>query len=158
MNLKDNFLVEDVEELIKSKHLDAEIIWHEQYGQKTEDAAEALGVDKSSLVKSLIFIDEGGCPLMVIVTGNRRVDTKKVQKLAGSKVRIANADEVLKLTKHPVGGVPPIGLKIRTLVDNELMQKDFVYSSAGSPHAGLKIHPKDLVKISKAEVCDVAER
>ena len=89
--------------------------------------------------------------------GKDKVDIKKLEKFGMKKPHLANKEELKKLLDAEPGGVPPIALpdNIRKLLDKHVMEKDFVIGSAGSEFSGLKIHPKDILKYSKAEVVDI---
>jgi len=69
-----------------------------------ELAARALGVGVGQIAKSLLFKARDGY-IMVVAAGDVRMDAKELKKTAGSKVRMANAEEVLEVTGYPVGGV-----------------------------------------------------
>jgi len=154
---KDENLVEKTEELIRKAGVDASIIWHREWGRETVSIAKVLGVDVSQIIKCLIFLDPGGRPVMAIVRGDSRVDVSKLCVAAGaSELRLAKAKEVEDLTGHPIGGVPPIGLGVRTFVDRLVLEREWVYGSAGSPYAGLRIRSADLVRLSGAVVSEIS--
>ncbi len=149
-------LVQEVKQIIKEAEVDARIIWHKEWGKETETAARVLGTKLDNIIKCLIFLDVRDEPIMAIVTGDKRVNFTKLEQASGKVgLRFAKAKEIERVTGHPIGGVPPFGLNVPTFVDTEVLTKDKVYGSAGSPYAGLEIRPKDLVKLAKAEVVDI---
>lgn len=151
-------LIKDAKAIIEKENLEAEIIWHEKRGASTSEAQKSLGVTAADIAKSLVFVKKDGSPVMVIIMGDRRVDTKKLKNIVESKVRIAKPDEVLRFTDHPVGGVTPLGCKeIEKLVDKSVLKKKLVFSSAGSPYASLKISVEELLKTTEGKVVDVSE-
>ena len=79
------------------------------------EAAAAVGCDVAQIVKSLVFVDGAGEPIVCLCAGDRRVDTAKL----GEGVRQANADEVRSATGFAIGGVPPLGhdRPLRTVID-----------------------------------------
>jgi len=144
--------------IIDEHGLDAKVIWHDVRGATTADARASLGVDASDIAKSILFIAKDGSPHMVIILGHKRVDTNKLKKLIGQKVRIAKPDEVLKHTGTEVGGVTPLGCDhVPKYIDKSLFEKEYVHSSAGSSYATLKIKTKDLIDYTKGNIVDVAE-
>ena len=148
-------LVERTEQLIRASGVDASIVWHREWGRETDSIAKVLGVDVSQIIKCLVFIDSTGRPVMGIVRGDSRVDLSKLSAAAGaSGLRLAKAKEVESLTGHPVGGVPPVGLGIPTFVDRLVLKRKWIYGSAGSPYAGLRIKSADLVRLSGAVVSE----
>jgi prolyl-tRNA editing enzyme YbaK/EbsC (Cys-tRNA(Pro) deacylase) len=62
----------------------------------TVDAAtNRLGMSHEKIIKSMLFIDDAGFPVLGIVTGDKRVSEKKLAAACGAqKVRRANPAEV----------------------------------------------------------------
>ncbi|MBV8720068.1 MAG: YbaK/EbsC family protein, partial [Chloroflexi bacterium] len=71
----------------------------------------------------------------------------------------ANADQVRAWTGFAIGGVPPLAhaTPLQTLVDQDLLQFDRVWAAAGTPNAVFAIDPNDLVRITGAQVAEVAQ-
>ena len=74
-----------------------------------------------------------------------------------------DADEVVALTSHPVGGVCPFGLPtpLQIYCDISLKEFDEVVPAAGSVHSAVKIAPQrmaDLVQAEWVDVCQSQER
>ena len=51
----------------------------------TAASAAALGVDEHAVIKTLIFEDERGEPLIVLMHGDRSVSTKELARAIGTK-------------------------------------------------------------------------
>lgn len=144
--------------IIDEHGLDAKVIWHDVEGATTADAYASLGVEASDIAKSILFIAKDGSPHMVIILGHKRVDMKKLKQLVGQKVRIARPDEVLRHTTSRVGGVSPLLCDdVPKYLDNSLLEKEYVHSSAGSSYATLLIKTKDLIDLTKGKAVDVSE-
>ena len=59
-----------------------------EYGGSTATVQEAerrLGIDKSSIVKSILFVDDRGEPVLAIVTGDKMVDEEKLARACGAE-------------------------------------------------------------------------
>jgi len=82
------------------------------------------------------------------------VDLNKLTKLVGL-VRLAKPKEVKEITGYDVGGVPPIGVKVRTIVDSKVLENDFIVGGGGSIDKLLKLEPKKIIEYQKAEVADI---
>jgi prolyl-tRNA editing enzyme YbaK/EbsC (Cys-tRNA(Pro) deacylase) len=123
-----------------------------------EDAANALGTTVGQIVKSLVFL-AGDRPILVLVSGVNRADTAKLQALVDAEITRANADDVRRITGYAIGGVPPFGhlTFLTTYLDRDLLQYEEVWAAAGTPHAVFAITPHDLLRITAAQVADVAE-
>jgi len=73
-----------------------------------DEAAATLGVEVAQIVKSLVFVADGE-PVLMLVPGDRRVDTAKAQSfLEADHFERADADMVREATGFPIGGVPPV--------------------------------------------------
>jgi len=151
-----------VERFLRENGVDFEILWHRECdGRTSSEAARAWGTTVDKVIKSLILLDRRGEALMVLVQGDRRLDLKRTELLTNrSGLRLGRPDEVLQLTGFNVGGIPPIDLesKMQVVVDEGLTELDWAFGSAGSPYAGLKIGPMDLVRLNNAVVGQVVEK
>lgn len=124
-----------------------------------QQAADALGVAVGQIAKSIIFKRiEDGVAVLVITSGDRRVDEAKVAALVGPLGR-ANAAFVKERTGFSIGGVSPVAHAMSgvTLIDQELFRFDEVWAAAGHPHGVFKLHPQHLVALTGAPVADVVE-
>jgi len=122
-------------------------------------AADALGVAVGQIAKSIIFRRESDdIAILVITSGDRRVDEKKVAALVGAIGR-ADADFVKARTGFSIGGVSPVAhvMESVTLVDRELFRFDEIWAAAGHPHAVFRLSPVDLEALAGAPVADDTE-
>ncbi len=122
-----------------------------------KQAADALGVTVCQIAKSIIFRRrQDDVAVLVITSGDRRVDEKKVAALVG-KIGRADAEFVKAHTGFTIGGVSPVGHATPpvTLIDRELFRFDEIWAAAGHPHGVFKLRPQDLVALTGAPVADV---
>ena len=121
------------------------------------DAAREIGTTVERIVKSLVFVSDGGA-VVVLCSGATRVDETKLAATLGGPARRATADEAKRFTGYAIGGVPPFAheSRCRVLCDRALLSFNEVWAAAGLPDAVFPIAPAELVRISEAEVCDVA--
>ncbi|MBE7939167.1 MULTISPECIES: YbaK/EbsC family protein [Ramlibacter] len=122
-------------------------------------AADALGVALGQIAKSIIFrrkADE--VAVLVVTSGDRRVDEKKVEALVG-KLGRADAEFVKSRTGFSIGGVSPVGHAQPpvTLIDRELYRFDEIWAAAGHPHGVFRLKPADLEQLTGAPVADVVQ-
>ena len=90
-------------------------------GRTAADAAQALGVHLGQIAKSIVFRRRSDdAAVLVVTSGDLRVDEKKVSALVG-KIGRADADFVKSATGFSIGGVSPVGLNRSpvVLVDRE---------------------------------------
>ncbi|MEZ4128491.1 YbaK/EbsC family protein, partial [Salmonella enterica] len=73
-----------------------------------QEAADALGIAVGQIAKSIIFRRKSDdAAVLVITSGDRRVDEKKVDALVGKTGR-ADAEFVKARTGFTIGGVSPV--------------------------------------------------
>jgi len=122
------------------------------------EAADAIGCTVGQIAKSLIFKTQvNERPILVIASGENRVDTKRISELLGDEIGKADADFVRQRTGFAIGGVPPIGHceAILTFIDEDLLDFDEIWAAAGTPHAVFRLTGNDLVQITKGQVIKV---
>ena len=120
------------------------------------DAARAAGCELEQVVKSLVVLCDGA-PVVVLVPGDRRLDTTKVARAAGARdVRIATAAEVEDATGFVPGSVAPFPLPdgTRVYVDRTLLAHELVWVGAGSPSHLAALKPTELLRLARAEPID----
>ncbi|MBK8461340.1 MAG: YbaK/EbsC family protein [Micropruina sp.] len=122
-----------------------------------QQAAESLGVELGQIVKSIIFrrvADDAA--VLVMTSGDRRVDESKVAAIVGELAR-ADAAFVKARTGFSIGGVSPVAHAQESveLIDAELFRFGEVWAAAGHPHAVFKLAPQDLVRLTGAPTADV---
>ena len=125
-----------------------------------QQAADALGIQVGQIAKSIIFRRKSDdAAVLVIASGDRRVDEKKVDAIIGKTGR-ADAEFVKGKTGFSIGGVSPIAHaeKPVTLIDRELFRFDEIWAAAGHPHGVFKLRPHDLERLTGgAPVVDVVQ-
>ena len=121
-------------------------------------AAAAHGIEPDRIAKTLSLRLEGE-PILIVMSGESRLDNRKFKDRFGAKAKMLGAEEVLEATSHPVGGVCPFGLPtpLRVFADTSLRRFDRVVPAAGSPESALFIAPERLVELTRAEWVDVAQ-
>ena len=124
-----------------------------------QQAADALGVALGQIAKSIIFRRKADdVAVLVVTSGDRRVDEKKVAAQVGALGR-ADADFVKSSTGFSIGGVPPLAhaKPSVTLIDQQLFRFEEIWAAGGHPHAVFKLKPQDLIRWSGSPVADVVQ-
>ncbi len=131
--------------------LRGEVILHPASSGRTSERVErALGIPRASVLKVLVFKSQEEY-VAAIVTGDERVDVKRLERLTGLKdLRLASPEDVKSLTGFPVGGVPPFVFKdlCPVFVDEGVLSRDYVVGSAGSEYAGVRFSPQEFRKLN----------
>ena len=129
----------------------------EDAARTAQQAADALGIEVGQIAKSIIFRRKSDdVAVLVVTSGDRRVDEKKVDALVGKTGR-ADAEFVKAATGFSIGGVSPFAHATPpvTLIDRELFRFDQIWAAAGHPHAVVMLTPQDLERLTSAPVADV---
>jgi prolyl-tRNA editing enzyme YbaK/EbsC (Cys-tRNA(Pro) deacylase) len=124
-----------------------------------QEAADSLGVQLGQIAKSVIFKrNSDGVAVLVVTSGDRRVDEKKVSALVG-KIGRADADFVKAQTGFTIGGVSPVAHQHPsvTLLDQDLWRFDVVWAAAGHPRGVFQLQPDDLKRLTGAPVAHVVQ-
>jgi Cys-tRNA(Pro) deacylase len=148
-----------LERLLREAGVDSRIITFSGHVKTVSAAVKNLGVDPGRIVKSVVFIDDSGSPVVVLVQGNRRVSEVKLARLLGAKwVRIAKPEEAKRHTGYEVGALPPVGLPegVRVVIDEQVMGLERVYGGGGDVNALLEISPQDIQRLTSGLVGDIS--
>jgi prolyl-tRNA editing enzyme YbaK/EbsC (Cys-tRNA(Pro) deacylase) len=124
-----------------------------------QDAAAAIGCTVGQIVKSLVFHCDGR-PVVVMVPGDRRADSRKIAEAAGCRAaRIAGSAEVSEATGFEPGAVAPFPLPRveRLFIERTLLAHQVVWIGAGSDKHMAALAPGELVRLSRARPMDVVE-
>jgi len=148
-----------LQEYLKRMGIDARVIFFDEHVKTVAAAAKRLGVGPERIIKSVLFIDDSGTPVLAIVRGDRRVSEYRLAKVLGVKsVRIATPVETKIHTGYEAGAVPPIGFErdLRVVIDSEVLKLDKVYGGGGSVNALVEISPADILRATGGVVGVVA--
>jgi prolyl-tRNA editing enzyme YbaK/EbsC (Cys-tRNA(Pro) deacylase) len=133
----------------------------QEAARTAQQAADGLGVELGQIAKSIIFRRKSDdTAVLVITSGDKRVDEAKVQALiceGVDKLGRADAEFVKIKTGFAIGGVAPVAHKGQpvTLIDRELFRFETIWAAAGHPHAVFQLTPDALQKMTQAPVVDV---
>ena len=121
-----------------------------------QEAAIAAECEIGQIVKSLVF-RTGEEALMFLVSGKNQLDVKKVKGFLGKEIFKADADFVKLKTGYVIGGVPPVAFSspIAIFIDEDLLNYEFVWAAAGTPHAIFQIKSNDLPRLTGGKVIAV---
>lgn len=146
-----------VRDFIEKNAVAAEIITLPTSTATSKEAAEALRCPLAQIAKSILFL--GDEPVLVVISGDRRVDIGKLSRLLGGQVKIAPADEVKQVTGFSAGGVPPFPhpQNVKTILDESITRFDEVYTSAGTSDSLMKIKVSELKRLTRGLVADVSQ-
>jgi Cys-tRNA(Pro)/Cys-tRNA(Cys) deacylase len=148
--------------LLRSLDIDHEVIEYEHdpahpsYG---DEAAEALGVDPTSIFKTLLVNLDDGSTAVGIVPVTCTLDLKAIAVAAGAKrAHMTDQREAERRTGYVVGGISPFGQKqpSPTFVDEWATAFDLVHCSGGRRGLEIAVPPAAFVEALGATFAPIA--
>lgn len=112
-----------------------------------ELAAQALGVIPARIAKTLSFLVEDRC-ILILAAGDAKIDNKKYKAQFHTKAKMLLAGQVEPLTGHAVGGVCPFANPegVKTYLDTSLRRFETVFPAAGSGNSAIELTCEELAQ------------
>ncbi|MBV2362531.1 Cys-tRNA(Pro) deacylase [Streptomonospora nanhaiensis] len=127
-------------------------------GSYGEEAADALGVARDRVFKTLVAEVDGALTVGVVPV-SATLDLKALAAAAGGK-KAAMADPAAaeRATGYVRGGISPLGQRrrLRTVVDSSAAAHPTVFVSAGRRGLQMELAPADLVRLTGAATGPIA--
>ncbi len=147
-----------LEEFIRANGVVCEHVKFSQSCHSVAEAADAVGGQTSDFVKNVCLEDEEGNIVVAIVKGEDRASKQNAAQVAGAKkLRVASPEAVVEKTGYPAGGTPSFGYEAKFLVDERVLEKQFVWTGGGSQDALVKIAPREMLKWNSGQVGRIRE-
>ena len=137
---------------------DIAVLVTEQSSATVALAAEAHGVAPEQIAKT-ICLRIGEEIVLLVAAGTARLSNRKFKGRFAAKPRMLDAEQVLAVTSHPVGGVCPFGLPspLPVYCDVSLQAFEEVVPAAGATNAAVRLSPQRLAALVTGEWVDVCE-
>jgi Cys-tRNA(Pro)/Cys-tRNA(Cys) deacylase len=120
-------------------------------------AAESLGLDPASVLKTLMLTVDGQ-PVCVVLSSDHEVNLKKLAAAAGGKAAaMMKPADAERITGYKVGGVSPFGQRkrVRVFVDRPAFDHPHILVNGGQRGLLVRIEPQALVDVVGAAIVDV---
>ncbi len=116
-----------------------------------ELAAQAVGVIPARIAKTLSFLVEDKCVLLV-AAGDAKIDNSKYKHLFHTKAKMLTPEQAVEMTGHAVGGVCPFANPdgVETYLDISLQRFDTVFPAAGSSNSAIELTCDELAQYSRS--------
>ncbi|EKE14569.1 MAG: hypothetical protein ACD_12C00418G0001 [uncultured bacterium] len=141
---------DQIKNLLDQSKVDYKVMEHKPVFT-SEDAAKIRGSSLSLGAKALIMKADKK-PIMIVVPGDKKIDTSAFKKLYEIKdLEMATKEEVKNISNVEVGAVPPFGnlFKIPLYFDKTITEKEVVFFNAGSHSKSISMKGTDLEKVTK---------
>ncbi len=148
-------MFKEFEEFLKKNN-----IWHEFLEKENTSTAERASKYVGNVVKSIIFDLGNDEFILVIVPGSMKVSRKKLRPLIKKEnIKLASAEDVLRVTGFEIGAVPPIGhrSKVRCILDKQIAAMSDIWAGGGAINRLVHLKVKDIIKYANAIIADVSE-
>jgi len=143
--------IEKVKEYFRQWNMEDRVLEFDVSSATVDLAAKALNCEPKRIAKSLAFMVDGKCAL-VVAAGDAKVDNSKYKSQFGTKARMLSPEEVLEYTGFAVGGVCPFGVKegVRVYLDVSLKRFKTVFPACGSSNSAIELTIDELERYSNA--------
>lgn len=152
--------IEKVREYLKKWGMEANIMEFETSSATVELAAKAVGCEPERIAKTLSFIANEDC-ILIVCAGDTKIDNSKFKKQFNTKAKMISYEDVLDSIGHDVGGVCPFGVNedVKIYLDESLKRFETVFPACGSENSAIELNISQLETTSNysewIDVCKV---
>ena len=116
-----------------------------------ELAAQAVGVIPARIAKTLSFLVEDRC-VLIVAAGDAKIDNPKYKAMFHTKAKMLTPQQAQEMTGHAVGGVCPFAVKpgVKTCLDVSLQRFTTVFPACGSSNSAIELTCEELYELSEA--------
>lgn len=141
--------IEKVREFFRPLGRDGDILEFPVSSATVELAAQAVGVIPARIAKTLSFLVEERC-VLIVTAGDAKIDNAKYKDMFHTKAKMLSPEQVVLFTGHAVGGVCPFANPdgVKTYLDVSLKRFDTVFPAAGSGNSAIRLTCEELAEYS----------
>lgn len=122
-----------------------------------EDGIKHLGIEAVDIVPTLILKVDGKL-LAVLKRGDQSLDLETIKRyLKVKSLTMAGEKEIFEKLGAVKGAVPMV-TGLPTIMDETILEREYIYGGIGDFNHTLKIRPVDLKDITKAEVINMTKK
>lgn len=154
MNTENN--LQKLKQILNTSKLSYEIIQHKSI-TTVEEGLKEIGIEAADGVSTLIMNADGNY-IAIIRRDDKKLNFKKIKKLLHiNNLQLVDRKMLKELTGCDVGYVSLLNENLPTLLDDSVLERNYVYGGTGSPEHDLKITPNNLVRLTSAQVVSISE-
>ena len=144
--------IEKVRAFFRAKGLEDRIREFDVSSATVELAAQAVGVIPARIAKTLSFLVNDGC-VLIVAAGDAKIDNSKYKHFFHTKAKMLTQEQAREMTGHTVGGVCPFANPegVRTYLDMSLKRFGTVFPAAGSSNSAIELTCDELTEYSHCE-------
>ena len=108
-------------------------------------AAQAVGCEPARIAKTLSFLVDGRC-VLIVAAGDAKIDNSKYKAQFHTKAKMLTHEEAHEWIGHDVGGVCPFALPedVKVYLDVSLKRFGTVFPAAGSSNSAVEMTCDEL--------------
>ena len=134
-------------DFLENNNSDFEILAHDTPIISTQDAAKYFDIEKAA--PTFIMETDRGVVAFIISSKRGKIDFKAIKQNAGFlKLKMADRENVQKMTGYETGSIPLIGHNLPCVFDDSLLKYDYIYGGSGDALHTLKINPNDVIRLN----------
>lgn len=123
-----------------------------------DGVADHFGLPREWVYKTLVVLPNTGKPMLVMVSGSRELDLRKLATAVGQKkVQMAPHKDAERLTGLQTGGISALALlhkNFAVYLDQPALALERILVSAGKRGVNLELAVQDLIRVTKAKVVE----
>ena len=144
--------IQRVKEYFRSLGMEDRVLEFDVSSATVDLAAQALGCQPCRIAKTLSFLVEEGC-VLIVTAGDAKIDNSKFKQFFHCKATMLSPEQVEAFTGHTVGGVCPFGIEredVTTYLDLSLQRFETVYPAAGNAASAVRLSCEELYDLANA--------
>lgn len=144
--------IDKVKEYLKQFDADGRVLEFDKSSATVAMAAEAAGCEEARIAKTLSFLVDGAC-VLIVCAGDMKIDNSKFKAIFHTKAKMPAIEEVEALCGHSVGGVCPFAVNegVRIFLDEALKRFETVFPACGSSNSAIELTIPELEAFSYCE-------
>lgn len=156
----DSLTPDYVQKTLDSFNLGIKIRFFENSTATSQLAADEIGCQLGQIAKSICFMVEDK-PVVVIASGDQRVDDRKIAALLGvsrKQVKFATPEQCIELIGYAPGGVPPLAHRTQpraVFLDDSLKRYTQIYPAGGASNAIFGVTLEQFATITGGTFVDI---
>ena len=141
--------IEKVRQYFQPLGREQDILEFETSSATVELAAQAAGVIPARIAKTLSFLVDEGC-VLIVTAGDAKIDNSKFKAMFHTKAKMLTPGEVEAMVGHAVGGVCPFAVNpgVKIYLDASLRRFETVFPACGSSNSAIELTCEELEKYS----------
>lgn len=144
--------IEKVREYFRCIGIAERIMEFDVSSATVELAALAVGVEGKRIAKTLSFLTEDGC-ILIVAAGDAKIDNSKFKAQFHCKAKMLPHDAVPQYIGHAVGGVCPFAVNegVKIYLDCSMKRFETVFPACGSNNSAIELTLDELQRYSGSE-------